>query len=231
VLLTLLGFGALVLSYPVYGQFSMVNFGYLSFGLGISLIGVRQIETVFGRFQQANEQLLHLSQTDSLTGLYNRGAFELNFDRLLSIATRTHTTISVFMLDLDNFKDFNDGFGHLRGDEVIQLQATILHEVFNRETDILARYGGEEFVVISLGNSPAECEVLAERILQSWRHKKVKHGKGKGQRFVNCSIGLINVLPNKDTEKKQLFDEADKALYAAKKSGRARSVNASELIN
>lgn len=229
VLLTTLGFGALVFTYPVYGQFGVVNFGFLFFGLGISLIGVKQIETVFGRFQQANEQLLHLSQTDPLTGLFNRGAFEQNFDRLLSIGSRTHATISVFMLDLDNFKDFNDGYGHLRGDEVIQLQAIILREVFNRETDIVARYGGEEFVVISLGNNSPECNVLAERVLQGWRHKKFEHGKGKGQRYVNCSIGLVNETVNKDTDKKQLFDRADKALYVAKNTGKARFINATEL--
>jgi diguanylate cyclase (GGDEF)-like protein len=231
VFLALLGFGALVLIYPVYGQFGLVDFGFLSFGLGISLIGVKQIETAFSQVEQVNEQLLHLSQTDPLTGLFNRGSFEQNFDRMLAIGTRTHTTISVFMVDLDNFKDFNDGFGHMRGDEVIRLQAAILREVFNRETDMVARYGGEEFVVISLGNSPAECEALAERILQSWRLKKVKHGKGKGQRYVSCSIGLVNVLVTKDTKKKQLFEEADKAMYGAKDSGRAMFVNASKPIN
>ncbi|MFT6897844.1 MAG: diguanylate cyclase (GGDEF)-like protein, partial [Paraglaciecola sp.] len=137
----------------------------------------------------------------------------------------------VFMLDLDNFKDFNDGFGHLRGDEVIQLQATILREVFNRDTDVVARYGGEEFVVISLDNSPAECEVLAQQILHSWRHKKVEHGQGKGQRYVSCSIGLVNARVDKNTDKKQLFEEADKAMYAAKDSGRAMFVNATKPDN
>ncbi|MFQ3197129.1 MAG: diguanylate cyclase (GGDEF)-like protein [Paraglaciecola sp.] len=117
----------------------------------------------------------------------------------------------------------------MQGDEVIQLQATILREVFNRNVDILARYGGEEFVVISLGNSSVECEVLAERVLQSWRYNKVEHGKGEGQRYVSCSIGLINVQVNKYTDKKQLFDEADKALYAAKKAGKAMFVNGTKV--
>jgi diguanylate cyclase (GGDEF)-like protein len=229
VFLTLSGFGALVVTYPVYGEFNAVNFAFLSFGFGVSLIGVKQIETAFSQVQQANKQLLHLSQIDPLTGLFNRGAFDKNFDRLLSIGTRTDATISVFVMDLDNFKDFNDGFGHLQGDEVIQLQATILREVFNRNVDILARYGGEEFVVISLGNSSVECEVLAERVLQSWRYNKVEHGKGEGQRYVSCSIGLINVQVNKYTDKKQLFDEADKALYAAKKAGKAMFVNGTKV--
>lgn len=231
VCLTLVGLGALVLSYPVYGHFGVVNFGFLCFGLGISLIGVKQIETAFEKLKWVNEQLMHISQIDQLTGLFNRGALEKNFERLLSIAARTHSTISVFMLDLDNFKDFNDGFGHLRGDEVIQLQAKILRQVFHRDTDVVARFGGEEFVVISLGNSPEECEALGECILQGWRQQNVEHGKGKGQRFVSCSIGLVNVMVDKHTEKKQLFDEADQALYAAKNAGRARLVNANKLSN
>jgi GGDEF domain-containing protein len=75
--------------------------------------------------------------------------------------------------------------------------------VFNRETDILAGYGGEKFAVISLGNGLAECEVLAPRILQSGRYKKVEHGKEKGQLYLSSSIGLVNLLVNKDTKTNQ----------------------------
>tara|TARA_R110000744_G_scaffold62323_7_gene128643 strand:- start:9921 stop:10973 length:1053 start_codon:yes stop_codon:yes gene_type:complete len=229
VLFTILGFALIIFSYPVYAGFGMVNLGFVSLGLIISLIGVKQIENAFGRFQQLNEKLVRLNQIDQLTGLYNRGALEQQFDLMLSVSNRIGTSISVFMIDLDNFKDFNDGHGHLRGDEVIQTQAEILRQVFNRETDTVARYGGEEFIVISLGINAQASEALAAEVLREWVRRKIKHGKGQGQDFVSCSIGLISTQVDKETQKKHLIDTADKALYAAKDKGRARFINADNL--
>ncbi|ABG39947.1 diguanylate cyclase [Paraglaciecola sp. T6c] len=223
---TIFGFALIVGSYPVYAGFGMVNLGFVSLGLLISLIGVKQIESAFGRFQHLNEKLVHLNQIDQLTGLYNRGALEQQFDLMLSVSNRIGTSISVFMIDLDNFKDFNDGYGHLRGDEVIRIQAEILRQVFNRETDTVARYGGEEFIVISLGINALASEALAAEVLREWARRKIQHGKGQGQDFVSCSIGLISTHVDKDTQKTQLIDRADKALYVAKNEGRARFINA-----
>lgn len=223
---TIFGFALIVGLYPVYAGFGMVNLGFVSLGLLISLIGVKQIESAFGRFQHLNEKLVHLNQIDQLTGLYNRGALEQQFDLMLSVSNRIGTSLSVFMIDLDNFKDFNDGYGHLRGDEVIRIQAEILRQVFNRETDTVARYGGEEFIVISLGINALASEALAAEVLREWARRKIQHGKGQGQDFVSCSIGLISTHVDKDTQKMQLIDRADKALYVAKNEGRARFINA-----
>lgn len=223
---TIFGFALIVGLYPVYAGFGMVNLGFVSLGLLISLIGVKQIESAFGRFQHLNEKLVHLNQIDQLTGLYNRGALEQQFDLMLSVSNRIGTSLSVFMIDLDNFKDFNDGYGHLRGDEVIRIQAEILRQVFNRETDTVARYGGEEFIVISLGINALASEALAAEVLREWARRKIQHGKGQGQDFVSCSIGLISTHVDKDTQKTQLIDQADKALYVAKNEGRARFINA-----
>ena len=224
--LSLVGFAWIIIHYPMYGELGSIKFGFLLCGFAVSLVGVKQIESGFKRFQQVNKKLLYLNQIDPLTELYNRGAMEQNFQRMLSIAARTNTRISVFIVDLDNFKDFNDGYGHLRGDDVIQLQAQILRQIFNRETDMVARFGGEEFVVVSLGNTTAESEAQAARVLAAWQQNNVAHGKGKGQRIVSCSIGLINTEVDKSTEKERLFEMADSALYEAKNSGRARYVSA-----
>ena len=91
---------------------------------------------------------------------------------------------------------------------------------------MVARFGGEEFVVVSLGNTTAESEAQAARVLAAWQQNNVAHGKGKGQRIVSCSIGLINTEVNKSTEKERLFEMADSALYEAKNRGRARYVSA-----
>lgn len=224
--LSLVGFAWIIIHYPIYGEIGSIKFGFLLCGFAVSLVGVKQIESGFMRFQQVNNKLLYLNQIDPLTELYNRGAMERNFERMLSIAARTNTKLSVFIVDLDNFKDFNDGYGHLRGDDVIQLQAQILRQIFNRETDMVARFGGEEFVVVSLGNTIAESEAQAARVLAAWQQNNVVHGKGNGQRIVSCSIGLINTKVDKSTEKKQLFEMADSALYEAKNHGRARYVSA-----
>ena len=112
---------------------------------------------------------------------------------------------------------------------MIQTQAEILRQVFNRETDTVARYGGEEFIVISLGINAQASEALAAEVLREWVRRKIKHGKGQGQDFVSCSIGLISTQVDKETQKKHLIDTADKALYAAKDHGRARFINADNL--
>jgi diguanylate cyclase (GGDEF)-like protein len=225
---SVIGFSLMVTIYPIYAELTSVKLGFVLFGLAVVLMGVNRIEQTFKKLKAANGKLTTLSQIDQLTGIYNRGTFEAKFYDMLGFAKRTHTRVCVFMFDLDNFKDYNDGYGHLQGDEVIKLQAKMLNEVFSREFDLVARYGGEEFVVACIDNTPEQCESLAQKVINNWQHQQVPHGKGTGEAYVCCSIGFYSTVASRYNNKAQMLESADKALYQAKESGRARFVNGSE---
>jgi diguanylate cyclase (GGDEF)-like protein len=227
--LSALGFVAIAVTFPIYGDLTRVKVGFVIFGFCVILMAVNRIEQTFKKLNEANEKLTALGQIDQLTGIYNRGTFDQKFRDILSFAKRTSTPIGVFMIDLDNFKDYNDGYGHLQGDEVIKQQAQILSEIFSRDIDLVARYGGEEFVVVCIGNDQTQCETFAQKILDKWTMHKVPHCKGAGKATVSCSIGINWVRANKSHNTMTLLNVADKALYQAKKSGRATFVNGSGL--
>jgi diguanylate cyclase (GGDEF)-like protein len=225
---SVIGFSLMVTIYPIYGELTSVKLGFVLFGLMVVLMGVNRIEQTFKKLEIANGKLTTLSQIDQLTGIYNRGTFEAKFYDMLGFAKRMSTQVCVFMVDLDNFKDYNDGYGHLQGDKVIKLQSEILNEVFSRDFDLVARYGGEEFVIACIDNSPEQCETLAQEVINRWQHLQVTHGKGKGAAFVCCSIGFYCTVASRYHTKTQILENADKALYRAKESGRGRFVNGSE---
>ncbi len=224
---SIVGFAVLVTSYPIYAEYTGVKLGFVLFGLIVSLMSVYQIETLFNKFRSANGKLTVLSQIDQLTGIYNRGTFETKFYDMLNFAKRTQTTLAVFLFDLDNFKDFNDGYGHLKGDEVIRQQANILKTIFSRESDIIARYGGEEFIVATIDSSVEHCEKVAQKVITQWQQLEIAHGKGQGEAFVSCSIGFYCTKVGRYNTCDQLIENADKALYRAKATGKARFINGS----
>lgn len=160
------------------------------------------------------------SLTDVLTGVANRRAFDRKFDEELHLAQRFQKPLSLVLLDADNFKTYNDAFGHLAGDEVLRQLGVLLTEVC-RGSDFVARYGGEEFAVLLSHTDREEAVFAAERIRQaietaSWRH-----------RAITVSIGIATVAPLGESAT-GLIAAADKALYEAKRAGRNRAVHASQ---
>ena len=223
--LSALGFCLMVTIYPIYAELTTIKVGLVLLWLAMILMGVRLIEQTFRKLTIANQQLTTLSQIDQLTGIYNRGTFETKFHDMLSFAKKTSSRISVFMIDLDHFKDFNDGYGHLQGDKIIKMQAQILNEVFSTEFDLIARYGGEEFVVACVENTQQQCEILAQQVITKWQDLRLAHGTGNGDKFISCSIGLYSTIANHKHHETQMLENADKSLYQAKNMGRARFVN------
>ncbi|HEY3333089.1 MAG TPA: diguanylate cyclase [Capsulimonadaceae bacterium] len=165
-----------------------------------------------GALEVVNKKLAELSVTDGLTGLSNHRALQ---ERLLSEfhrAQRHKTPLSVVMIDVDRFKDYNDGFGHPAGDEVLKDVAAIIHSC-TRETDMAARYGGEEFVLVLPHTDEEGAYALAERI----RHKVEQHTWKR--RTVTISVGCAS-LDEYTAEYSTLIAEADAAMYTSKQSGR-----------
>ena len=128
------------------------------------------------------------------------------------------------MLDLDDFKKYNDSFGHQQGDEAIKEQARIMKQVFKRETDILGRYGGEEFIVVLSDISKEQVEKHSQAILDKWNDTKLKHADEAKHPFMSCSIGVAYASKVGEISIDWLIDEADKALYEAKEKGKAQYV-------
>jgi len=157
------------------------------------------------------------ADTDFLTGLYNRSYLESSTDALLTDALRNDKHIVCFVLDLDNFKTMNDTYGHLFGDEVIQLVSqTCLSLV--REDDLVGRFGGDEFVIILKGISLEFGKRKAEQLSEAIRNLVIE--KDGIRILITVSIGIADNLGGSILKFKEIFHNADLALYKAKKNGK-----------
>jgi diguanylate cyclase (GGDEF)-like protein len=180
------------------------------------------------RLRETQTQLEKLATTDELTQLGNRRAFDQRLCDEIRHAQRLGQPLSLLLLDVDRFKEYNDTFGHPTGDKVLQLIAEILY--YNtRSTDFVARYGGEEFAIIMPNTDRQDCLSLGEQI-----RKTIKATQCPG-RGVTVSGGA-STWPGRSDDTgtalslgARMVDKADKALYHAKESGRNRIVHASTL--
>ncbi len=179
------------------------------------------------QLDQANAKLSHLATTDSLTGLSNRRHFDKELTRHLEFAKQAHKPTTLLLLDLDNFKKFNDTFGHSAGDTQLQKLAAIMW-ANRRKEDVLARYGGEEFAIILPETDKTSGAAVAERLRQEierrltpeWADAKLP-GSKETQFGTAASIGLATAPEHADTQE-NLIQAADNALYQAKRNGKNR---------
>lgn len=174
---------------------------------------------------QLNEQLKGLAKHDQLTGVFNRRHFEEVFDYELARANRYRFNISVAMVDIDDFKDVNDTYGHQVGDEVLRMVAQQMRDAV-RKSDTVARYGGEEFVIILPHTSERGAVAVAEKVRKHIENRITV--SGKAQVKVTVSLG-ISTKTEKQMTMKDMVAFADAALYAAKHQGKDRTVAYSKL--
>lgn len=164
------------------------------------------------------------SITDGLTGLYNKGFFIDTLQAELDKALRYKRELSIFMLDIDNFKHYNDTNGHPEGDELLKELSVLLKKVV-RSIDLPCRYGGEEFVVILPETTKKGAAIIAERLLESIREHYFPYQESQPLGFMSVSIGLAS-YPSDGTEMKPLVKKMDEALYKAKHEGKDRLITA-----
>lgn len=157
-------------------------------------------------------ELEKLSVTDQLTKLYNRRKTDETLSFEMERAKRNNSSFGVIIIDIDKFKDINDTYGHLSGDDVLQELAKILNSNV-RKIDILGRWGGEEFLIIDTESDPEKIHGFAEKI-----RKAIEKHNFKEAGNVTCSFGVTHYV--KDDTVSSLLIRADKALYTAKESGR-----------
>jgi two-component system, cell cycle response regulator len=174
--------------------------------------------------QRALSSLQNLGHHDPLTGVYNRRHLEQHLAAELAFAERHDSSISVILLDLDHFKQINDGHGHLSGDLVLERVAQLVTSQIRTE-DMLARYGGEEFIIVLRETPIAGAEVLAERIRRVVAAAKIAVATGH-ELAVTLSAGCASLACTSGAEVEQLVQTADRRLYMAKQQGRNRVVGA-----
>lgn len=172
-------------------------------------------------------RLSDVATIDPLTGLQNRRTLDADIDKIVLRERRDRRGLAMLVLDLDNFKRFNDTFGHALGDDVLRLVAEVLRRNVFRPGDVIARYGGEEFVVVLPDTSLEGARVVGERVRRSIELCPIPLHDG-GTAFVTSSIGIAYLAPTSDLTTDALFDSADRALYEAKETGRNRVVVAGD---
>ena len=174
--------------------------------------------------RELSERLQGLSATDSLTGIANRRTFDERLAIEVARANRYRTPLSLVMVDLDHFKELNDRFGHPVGDEVLKRVAALVDRD-KRLGDVVARYGGEEFAAILPHTEPRAAMVWAERLRQLIAGTEVRSEAGALN--VTASFGIAGATSDR-AEPAALIEEADQALYEAKRQGRNRVVAAGQ---
>lgn len=195
-------------------------------GKVIALVGIsRDITQQYEaeeKIKILNQELIELSTHDSLTSLNNRQFFDKKFDTFFALAQRNNLSMGVVMVDVDNFKLYNDTYGHIEGDNCLIAIAKTLKSFTNRQTDILARYGGEEFIITILNVKEENFLNLLNGIIKKVKALNIPHESSPTCNVVTISAGAYLDIPTKDQEPKDLIELADNALYDVKKDGKNR---------
>ena len=174
--------------------------------------------------QKVNEKLETMSMTDPLTKIANRRHFEDYIGNIWELAVRTNINISLVMCDIDYFKNVNDTYGHVMGDEVLKNVAKTIEKSLKRFSDLVARYGGEEFVIVLYDTDIQGAFELCEEIANNLKDPKNFIVNDIEILPFTMSFGICSVIPTKDYDYKDLLKFADEALYKAKESGRNRAI-------
>ena len=184
--------------------------------IGVVITDVTDIAIGQRDLEAANQELGHLSRTDRLTQLNNRGYWEESLEHEFRRLKRTHRPGTLVMFDIDHFKKVNDTYGHPAGDEVIRQTAAMLRQTM-RTTDVAGRYGGEEFVVLLVETPAVGAHTFAERLRAAIAALTIRHDQHEIRYTI--SLGVAEVSMQLETPK-QWIECADRALYEAKHGGR-----------
>lgn len=184
----------------------------------------RQIQRLFMAEEElrlAHRDLEHIAKTDSLTGLPNRRCFDATFAQEWSRACRTGNSVALILIDIDWFKQYNDHYGHVLGDDCLRRIAELIGKNINRPADLAARFGGEEFVVLLPETELAGAVKIAEEIRSVIEAAKIEH-RGSASGSVTISAGVSSNHQHGVIAAIDLLEKADSHLYLAKKLGRNR---------
>ncbi|NGZ84276.1 sensor domain-containing diguanylate cyclase [Duganella aceris] len=160
------------------------------------------------------------SVTDELTGLKNRRYFNIRFHEEQKRAHRDHRVMTLLLADVDRFKEYNDTYGHPQGDLVLRAVAECLHATLHRPGDLSFRIGGDEFACLFASSGPDESLALAEQIRAGMAARRIPHQSNPPSGHVTLSLGLAFIAHDSALGQCEIYEQADQALYRAKRSGR-----------
>lgn len=180
------------------------------------------------KLKRANEELEKISMIDPLTSIFNRRYFNSFFQKVWGCSKRESLPLSLIMIDIDNFKMYNDTYGHLAGDQCLKSVADVIKNTLKRSGDLVARFGGEEFVVLLSNTTEDGAMVVAEEIRAKTENLCIKN-EGLAT-VITVSLGVASVVPDESIHPENVINAADQALYQAKKDGRNRVVRVDSFI-
>lgn len=166
------------------------------------------------------KELEELSYKDGLTGVSNRRMLDVVLEQEWERARRERQPLSVLLIDIDFFKQYNDYYGHIQGDDCLKQVAHTLSDVATRSRDFFARYGGEEFLMILPETDALAARKVAERCQQFIFKTQIPHERSEVSQILTISIGSGTTVPNRGDTLRDFADSVDRALYQAKQAGR-----------
>ncbi len=182
-----------------------------------------QLQDKIKQLEEAKERLRELAVTDGLTSLYNYRYFKEFLAQELRRAERHNTNVSVVMIDIDFFKNYNDSYGHLAGDEVLRILARLMRENI-RSIDLAARYGGEEFALVLPETNKSAARIVANKIKKLVEEFEFRNEETQPNGKLTVSMGVAT-YPGDGKVMEDLINRADQWLYQAKAGGRNRVVD------
>ncbi len=166
------------------------------------------------------KELEELSFKDGLTGVANRRMFDSIMEMEWANARRNHQPLSLILIDIDHFKQYNDYYGHIQGDDCLKRVALALSTVGTRARDFFARFGGEEFVLVLPETDADAAKAIAERCRNAIFKQQISHESSATSQLVTLSLGVGTIVPSHDAESIVFIEAVDRLLYKAKQKGR-----------
>jgi len=199
--------------------------------LNAKIRALQRLDTMHGKqlemsraLAAANRELEKLSHQDGLTGIANRRYFDGYLSTEVRRAAREHQPLSLILADVDQFKAFNDCYGHQVGDDCLRRVAAALTSAGRRPADLAARYGGEEFAMVLPGTDLDGAVDVAQSVSRVIDSLAIPHARSNVSQSVTLSQGVVSLTPEKESPPEDLIQRADQALYQAKQQGRNRFV-------
>lgn len=168
------------------------------------------------------KQLEEYSYKDGLTGVANRRMFDMVLATEWANAQRSQQPLSLILLDIDHFKQYNDHYGHVQGDDCLKSVGQALSRAVKRPRDFVGRFGGEEFVLVLPETDEAAARHIAERCRQQVRQQRIAHARSAVSSLLTISLGVGTIVPGAHDRSQDFLSAVDKLLYQAKQRGRDR---------
>lgn len=192
----------------------------LTFGNLIGGVGCYLLEHKSREYFLVSRLMRLLAYHDSLTGLHNRRSFNRQFERLWRQAQREGKSLALLLCDIDHFKAYNDSYGHQAGDVALQHVGALIQQAARRPLDMGVRLGGEEFALLLFDIAADEAVRRAEALRQALEQAGISHRESASGKVLTMSVGVAWLSPDSQPQLSQLYEQADRALYQAKASGR-----------